>query len=203
MSLQARLEALASALGADIKADRITMTGLASGSLAALTTTAKSSLLAAINEINAKPAGADPWTQQAITGTQYSNSTTTASDVFTGFTPAAQQRHIVEAQLLVSSAAATTGVQIALAGPAGQLREGAVKIVSASAAATDFITHTTLNTFQAAAAGLTTPSLIFVWAMLNWGATAPASAVKLQAKSEVAGSAINIYPGSFLRWRTT
>lgn len=198
MSLQTRLEALASAVGADIKADRATM-----GSLASLTTTAKTSLVAAINELKASSGsgGAYPWTEQILTAS-YTNSTVTASDVFAGFTPVAQQRTLIDVLLLVSSAAATTGVQTAIIGSAAQLREGAVKIVSASAAGTDLITHTTINTFQTAVAGLTTPNLLSIQAILNWGATAPASPVKVQAKSEVAGSAITIYPGSSMRWRT-
>lgn len=52
MSLQTRLEALAAAIGADIKSDRASM-----GALASLTTSAKASLVAAINEVNAKPSG--------------------------------------------------------------------------------------------------------------------------------------------------
>lgn len=197
MSLQSRLADLITAIGADVKADRTTM-----GALSALTTSAKSSLVAAINEVNAKPggSGSDPWTYQALT-TLYSNTTITASDVFTGFTPAASTRYIVDVLAMVSSAAATTGVQCALAGPTSGINRAAVKIVSASAAGTDLITHTALNTFQAAVAGLTTPTLLLVQAIVDnqGGGTGN---IRLQARSEVAASQITIWPGSSMRWRT-
>jgi len=53
MSLQVRLSALISAIGADVKQHRIWMTGSSTGDLTTLTTTAKSSLVAAINEVKA------------------------------------------------------------------------------------------------------------------------------------------------------
>jgi hypothetical protein len=201
VSLQTRLEALASALGADTKADRITMTGLASGSLAALTTTAKTSLLAAINEINAKlAASTEPWTSQALT-VAYTNSTVTATDVFTGFTPAANTRYIVDVLVSVAAAAVTTGVQTGLTGPTTGITRSAVKVVSASAAGTDLISHQALNAFQVAAASLTTPTLLSLQAVIEVG-TPGAGNIRFQAKSEVAASAITIYPGSSMRWRT-
>jgi hypothetical protein len=55
MSLQTRLGDLVTAIGTDIKQARIWITGSAAGDLTGLTTTAKTSLLAAINEVNAKP----------------------------------------------------------------------------------------------------------------------------------------------------
>lgn len=199
MSFQSRLAELITAIGADFKADRTTM-----GALSSLTTTAKSSLVAAINEINAKPSGggADPWSYQIMGSAGYSNTTVTASDVFTGFVPAANARYIVDILASVSTAAATTGIQTALVGPTTGITRSAVKIVSASAAATDKIDHLALNAFQAAAAGLTTPSLLMIQAIIEVGATPGAGNIKLQARSEVAASAVNIHPGSSMRWRT-
>lgn len=55
MSLQVRLNDFIVALGTDVKQLRIWITGSSSGDLTGLTTTAKTSLLAAINEVNAKP----------------------------------------------------------------------------------------------------------------------------------------------------
>lgn len=197
MSLQTRLEALIAAIGPDIKALKT-----ADGTLASLTTTAKTSLVAAINEVNAKPSGGSyPWSEQ-ITTTAYTNSTVTASDVYTGFAPVANTRYLVDILASVSAAAATTGVQTALAGPTTGITRSAVKIISASAAATDLIAHTVLNTFQAAAAGLTTPTLLSIQAIIEVGASPGAGNIKLQAKSEVAASVITIYPGSSMRWRT-
>jgi hypothetical protein len=197
VSLQTRLEALASAIGADVKTNIAAI-----GTLASLTTTAKTSLVAAINEINAKPAGADPWTSQAMAAAGYTNSTVTASDVFTGFAPVANTRYIVDILASVSAAAATTGVQTALVGPTTGITRSAVKIIAASTTAADTITHTSLNNFQTMTAGLTTPSLLSIQAIVEVGATPGTGNVRLQAKSEVAASAINVHPGSSMRWRT-
>lgn len=53
MSLQTRIGDLITAIGTDIKQLRTWITGSASGDLTGLTTTAKTSLVAAINEVNA------------------------------------------------------------------------------------------------------------------------------------------------------
>lgn len=55
MSLQTRLSDLITAIGTDYKQMRTWITGSSSGSLSALTTTTKTDLIAAINEVNAKP----------------------------------------------------------------------------------------------------------------------------------------------------
>lgn len=202
MSLQVRLSDLITAVGADYKQLRTWIAGSQVADLTGLTTTAKTSLLAAINEINAKPAGADPWTYQAVT-TAYTNSTITPSDVIAGFVAANSTRYMIEFRGSVSAAAATTGVQVALSGPTSGITRSAVKIVSASAATTDMITHTTINSFQVAAASLTTPTMLYLDAIVEAGAAVgTASNIRVRAQSEVAGSAITIYPGSFMRWRT-
>jgi hypothetical protein len=63
VSLQTRLQDLATAVATDIKQLKVWVTGSSSGSLAGLTTVAKTDLVSAINEINAKPAGAGDVTQ--------------------------------------------------------------------------------------------------------------------------------------------
>jgi hypothetical protein len=175
VSLQTRLEALVAAIGADVK------------QLAA--------------DIAAAGGGSNPWTDEARS-TAYTNSTVTASDVFTGFTPVANARYIVDVLASVHTAAATTGIQTALAGPTSGITRSAVKIQSASAAATDLLTHTVLNTFQAAAAGLTTPTLLYIQSIIEVGASPGAGKIRMQAKSEVAGSLVTVNPGSSMRWRT-
>ena len=178
MSLQTRLTALAQAIGADIK--RLD------------------------GRINALPSGggSDPWTSQALS-TAYVNATTAATDVFAGFTPAANTRYIVDVLASVQSNAATTGVQVGLSGPTTGITRAAVKVVSASGAAADKIDHLGLNAFQVATAGLVTPNLLMLQAIVEVGATPGAGNIRLQAKSEVAiANAITIHPGSSMRWRT-
>lgn len=57
MSLQTRLSDLITSIGTDYKQLRSWMTGSSTANLTGLTTTDKTSLLAAINEVNAKPTG--------------------------------------------------------------------------------------------------------------------------------------------------
>lgn len=69
MSLATRLSDLATAVGTDIKQLRVWLTGSSSGNLTGLTTTDKTSLLNAINEVNAKPtSGAPPDATTAVKG---------------------------------------------------------------------------------------------------------------------------------------
>lgn len=60
MSLQTRLSDLITAIGTDYKQLRSWLTGSSSGDLTGLTTTNKASLVAAVNEVNAKPSSAPP-----------------------------------------------------------------------------------------------------------------------------------------------
>lgn len=60
MSLQTRLSDFITAVGTDYKQLRTWITGSSSANLTGLTTTDKTSLLAAINEVNAKPTGGTP-----------------------------------------------------------------------------------------------------------------------------------------------
>jgi hypothetical protein len=174
VTLESRLAALITAIGADIKSLKSQMSDLLSSSY--------------------------PWSEQIVT-TTYTNSTVNASDVTSGFIPVANTRYIVDILASVSSAAVATGVQTAIAGPTKGITSSAVKIVSASAAASDLITHTSLNTFQPAAGGLTSPSLLSIQAIIEVGASPGTANIRFQAKSEVAGSAITIRPGSSMRWR--
>lgn len=66
MSLQTRLTDLATAIATDVKQLRTWITGSSSGSLAGLTTTVKTDLIAAINEVNAKPTGGDVTSQDLV-----------------------------------------------------------------------------------------------------------------------------------------
>lgn len=60
MSLQTRLSDLITAIGTDYKQLRTWITGSSSGNLTGLTTTAKTDLVSAINEVDAKPSSGSP-----------------------------------------------------------------------------------------------------------------------------------------------
>lgn len=62
MSLQTRLGDLITAIGTDYKTLRTWLFGSASGTLASLTTTDKTSIVAAINEVKASGGGGGGWT---------------------------------------------------------------------------------------------------------------------------------------------
>lgn len=89
MSLQTRIQDFATAVGTDIKQSRVWITGSSTGDLTGLTTTDKTSLRAAINEINAKPTGTSAVQATetvagiAEIGTQAEHTTGTSDTVFT------------------------------------------------------------------------------------------------------------------------
>lgn len=67
-TLETRLASLISAIGTDYKTVRTWLFGSAAGTLAGLSTTDKTSLTAAINEVNAKPSSAPPDATTAVKG---------------------------------------------------------------------------------------------------------------------------------------
>jgi hypothetical protein len=68
MSLQIRLSDFITSVGTDYKQFRTWITGSAAGDLTGLTTTAKTSLLAAVNEVNAKVPPAPPASTELVAG---------------------------------------------------------------------------------------------------------------------------------------
>lgn len=68
MSLQTRLSDLITALGTDYKQFRTWITGSTTGDLSGLTTTDKSSLVAAINEVDANSGGSPPDASETVKG---------------------------------------------------------------------------------------------------------------------------------------
>jgi hypothetical protein len=69
MSLQVRLSDLITAIGTDYKQLRVWLTGSSTGDLTGLTTTAKTSIVAAINEVKAGNAGSPPAATTTVAGT--------------------------------------------------------------------------------------------------------------------------------------
>ena len=191
------MTALASEVGTKIKAVRTSV-----GTLSNLTTTAKGDLVSAINEVAAESGGGrvDPWSVQWLTST-WSNSTVTGTDILAGFTPAANTRYIVDVFLIVSSAAATTGIQTALFGPSTGITRSAVKIVSSASITAVRTDHVALNSYQGAVSSLTIPTLISAQAIVDVGATPGAGAIRPVGRSEVAASQVQVFPGSSMRWQ--
>ena len=90
MSLQTRLADLITAIGTDYKQLRTWMMGSSTGTLASLTTTDKSSLVAAINETKAGNSGSPPDATEAVKGVvelATQAETTTGTDDARAITP--------------------------------------------------------------------------------------------------------------------
>lgn len=114
MSLQIRLQDVITAIGTDYKQLRTWMTGSGSGDLTGLTTTAKSSLVAAINEVKASATGAPPIATETAVGTMQIATTaeTTAGTIDTdAVTPLKlQQKLTAWAQPLSANLTTLAGV---------------------------------------------------------------------------------------------
>jgi hypothetical protein len=105
MSLQTRISELITAVGTDVKQLRTWITGSSSGDLTGLTTTAKTSLVAAVNEVNAKPAGNPPTasvTTQGIIEIATLAEVATGTDTARAVTPEGvrQERTALKAEIL-------------------------------------------------------------------------------------------------------
>lgn len=80
MSLQTRIGDFITAVGTDYKQLRTWITGSSSGTLTALTTTDKASVVAAINEVNAKPSGGGANLTTTLSATQVVVNSDTGTD---------------------------------------------------------------------------------------------------------------------------
>lgn len=174
MSLQTRLTSLVAAIGADVKSLQ--------------------------QQINSLSVGSGPWTEEIRT-TAVNNSVISLVDAFTGFAPAANTRYMVDIVASVQSNAATVGIQTQLTGPTTGITAAAVKIAAATSATADAIAHSGLNTIQANTAGLATPSLVTIQAIIEVGATPGAGNIRMQFRPETA-TLMTVRPGSIMRWRT-
>lgn len=106
LSLQTRLSDLITAIGTDIKQHRTWLTGSASGDLTGLTTTDKSSVVAAINEVQSEVGGAgSPDASETVKGIielATLAEAATGTDALRAMTPAAvrQERTALKAEIL-------------------------------------------------------------------------------------------------------
>jgi hypothetical protein len=105
LSLQTRLSDLITAVGTDVKQLRTWISGSSSGNLTGLTTTDKTSLVAAVNEVNAKPGGTPPdatTTVKGIIEIATLAEVATGTDSVRSVTPAGvrQERDAVKAEIL-------------------------------------------------------------------------------------------------------
>ena len=132
----------------------------------------------------------------------FSTTSISARDVTgLGFTPVPNTTYVIEAFLPCWSAATTTGVQFALAAPSSGLNFSAVTIRQPLSATTEQFYHGVVNTFNTAGTALTTVSLAFIAALVSVGANPGAGDIRVQLKSEVNNSAVNVKAGAVLMYR--
>lgn len=115
MSLQVRISDLITAVGTDIKELRTWITGSSSGSLATLTTTDKTSIIAAINETKAGNSGTPPdasVTVKGIVELATLAEVTTGTDTVRAVTPEGvrQERTAINAAIAAATPAASETV---------------------------------------------------------------------------------------------
>lgn len=106
LSLQVRINDLVTAVATDIKQLRTWVTGSSSGNLTGLATTDKSNLIAAINEVNAKPTSGSPAdaseTVKGIVELASLAEVANGTDVVRVVTPAGvrQERNAIKSEIL-------------------------------------------------------------------------------------------------------
>jgi hypothetical protein len=132
--------------------------------------------------------------------TDWTNSTTTPTDIFTGFTPAAQTTYLVEAFLMGNTAATTTALQVALVGPTTGIGSVAIKYQLPATTNTEFLSFIAGmsnfpgNTTAPAAFALYKVEGVFITTTPGVGN------VRFQGQSEIGGSLVTVRIGSFMRW---
>lgn len=198
--LQAELDADDAALAAHL-ADTTDAHDASAISVVPAGTISATNVQAALEEIAAESGGAgETWTYERR-ATDWTNSTITTSDIFTGFVPIANTRYEVECFLIVKSADATSGLQLGLMGPGG-LNVAAQKITMCSSATADLIGN--VVGFGIFAAGSTPANygIAKVSGFVEYGASpAAGNNVRLIGRAETAGQVATVRDDSYMRWR--
>lgn len=139
--------------------------------------------------------GSDPWTRVVTVGS-HTNSTVTPTAVPTLLVPvAASTNYVMRCQLVTSAAAATTGVQLALTGPASPTELTWTRASCASAVTTRDNQSNAYNVDAATASAGTTRCIELVSIILRNGVTAGNVGFTLQ--SEIAASVTTVHVGSW------
>lgn len=139
--------------------------------------------------------------RQVLT-TTYVNATESGINVFTGFTPGANKKYFIEAELSAQAIAVDNAVQLALLGPATGITRVAVKVITPTEATEEIESALALNAYSEQDAAMTTPSIYTLLAIVEVGATPGAGHIRVGAKAlTAAANAVRIFPGSFMRWR--
>jgi phage-related tail fiber protein len=139
LSLQTRLGDLATAVATDVKQLRVWITGSSSGALTGLTTTTKTDIVSAINEVNAKPtSGAPPDATETARGVielATLAEVATGTDAVRAVTPAGvrQEREAVRADILGAGVPAALDTLDELAAALGDDANFAASVTTALA----------------------------------------------------------------------
>jgi hypothetical protein len=146
---------------------------------------------------NKNPTTGSDWTY-VVLGANYTNSTTTYSDI-TGlsFSEISGEVYAVEANLVFATAATTTGIGLSSSFPAGEHVNKS--IVSLTATTKTVMYWNTSSATNASSTGIMSGDNIGeIMAICKPSAD---GTYQLRARSEIAGSLLTIKAGSYLRWR--
>ncbi len=201
MSLVTQISDLATRVALEIKNHKNATSGAHAASAISFSPTgtiAGTNVQTALAEVASEAERA--WTYE-VRSTDYTNSTTTETDVFTGFTPAANTNYEVEVFAVVFTVVGTTGFQGGLGGPA--TGTNLVMQMVAFTNNTQGMNWNSINTFGVITAGSasTTNSAYTVKSLVQMGASPGAGNIRFIAKSEIAASQITLKAGSYMRWR--
>lgn len=138
MSLQTRLGDLATAIATDVKQLRTFISGSSSGNLTGLTTTDKTSLVSAINEVKAGSSGAPPDASDTVKGVieiATLAEVATGTDTVRAVTPEGvrQERAAVKAEILGAGVPAALDTLDELAAALGDNANYAASVTTALA----------------------------------------------------------------------
>ena len=142
----------------------------------------------------------DPWTRVAVAGSNVTDNTVAGATNITGltWTAAANTGYRVRCNLVTSAAAATTGVQVGLTGPASPTE---LSWSRGSCASTTALTFASVNAYSAdartASAG-TTRCVETVDMVLRNGVNA--GAVQFTVNTEIDTSTVTVFIGSWCEW---
>lgn len=148
--------------------------------------------------------GVDPWTYLTL-AQDFTTSSGTAVDV-TGmaFTPTANAKYIIEAQLLMRTATATVGPRPGVAWPTG-LTDGVAEIAASSSATSQILalgnSGAALSNANTGLVNTTASWPAKIIATMIAGAS-PSGTFKLQLASETGGTNVTLKAGSWMRYRS-
>lgn len=151
-------------------------------------------------------AGSDPWVYKRVSGSDFTNNSTSPTNVTgLGFTPALNKTYVVQGFFILQTASATIAACQGVTWPTG-LNAGAVVLRQASAtAATEILVHGDTTAAVTFTAGGFSAANVDRYATLDatftTGAT-PSGDFQVTLRNETGTTVVTVKIGSWIRYRT-